>query len=787
MIRGALFLQTMSDLPDREAASDLVKRFREKDDHDAFTAIVESYGPMVMGVCIRILGRREDAEEACQATFIVLARNAGSLREPERLGSWLYGIALRTAKKQRAMLERRREREGTYAHEKERAQSVETSRAWEDIKAFLDEEVARLPQKFRAVVVACYLQHMSYDEAAAQLNISPDTVRGRLDTARKRLRKAFEKRGAASAAGTIGTVFAHHASAGVPALSWPTVARVAMQSTETVFLQGGSALGLELAKIVYGEMMMKKRITVGVACLGIMGGAILMWMNSGKAPHGTDVLQTAEAGDLNSSGREQLSLEAAEEAREDELPAAVTESNESVTEIVEEVAEVEEDSQEKVPGPFDLGQLFQATEAIFIADSDEEKLKLLSDLGIEMTRTDLEALSKHNNRKSFFFGLFQYWSQHQPERALSWAVRSMKVETGGKWDLMGMMAQQWRRSNPSLTLGEVETAIPEGPGKDKLMTLMATFFDPYSAIEQAVLVRGASLRGEKLKQIALNWPRKDTVNAYRWAMENLKPVDRKAFLPQILPELGNIDPDAALAAVDTLRETDLFGQSLLLMMRGVVEVNGKGKEVIERWENWDGSEWERERVLVEIAKRWSRNNRQATAEWINTLDAGDFDAALGPYLSNIPRDEMHEALDHFVAVRDESIGNALISSAQHAIRSYGNGGSTASAILTRYLESSAFAQAVTRPNDGDEPDKSGHLLWNTIKQTAKSLAKETTPDQAVQWIESIEFASESDRVEAIEAVMPVWKIKNAEQALSWIETANLSQASRQRLSQAILK
>src|SRR5262245_40780865 len=149
--------------PDR----DLVERFAQSRDEQAFEALVRRHGPMVFRVCQRVLGHAHEAEDAFQATFLVLARKAASLRDQSSVASWLYGVASRVALKARASV-----RLASSAAQRRVAKGA-TSPLEEltlgEVRAALDEELARLPEKFRGPLVLCCLEGRARDEAAQEL------------------------------------------------------------------------------------------------------------------------------------------------------------------------------------------------------------------------------------------------------------------------------------------------------------------------------------------------------------------------------------------------------------------------------------------------------------------------------------------------------------------------------------------------------------------------------------------------------------------------------------------
>jgi RNA polymerase sigma factor (sigma-70 family) len=177
----------------------------------AFTALVTRHGPLVFGVCQSMLRNRHDAEDAFQATFVVLARKASSIRQPDRLGPWLYGVAHRTARRLKEKNARRKSHEAEAAVCSERARSSSASSQHPSALANRDEiealhrEIERLPERYKTALVLCDLQGLTHEEAARRLGRRVGTIDSQVSRARERLRRRLDRRGLAYPAGIVAT------------------------------------------------------------------------------------------------------------------------------------------------------------------------------------------------------------------------------------------------------------------------------------------------------------------------------------------------------------------------------------------------------------------------------------------------------------------------------------------------------------------------------------------------------------------------------------------------------
>jgi RNA polymerase sigma factor (sigma-70 family) len=263
----------------------LLASFIEDRDEVALAALVRRHSTMVWGVCRRVLCNHHDAEDAFQATFLVLVRKAATIMERERVGNWLYGVAYQTALKARATAARRRVRERLVTAMPEPAAAEQAT--WNDLRPLLDQELSRLPEKYRIPIVLCELAGKTRKEAAQQLGVPEGTLAGQLARGRAMLAKRLTRRGLALTSASLAMLLTQHAaSAHAPtAVVASTIKAATLFAAGTAPLGGASAQALALMKGVSQTMFLSKLKFVAAAVLSValVGGV------GGLAYHGRAV------------------------------------------------------------------------------------------------------------------------------------------------------------------------------------------------------------------------------------------------------------------------------------------------------------------------------------------------------------------------------------------------------------------------------------------------------------------------------------------------------------------
>jgi RNA polymerase sigma factor (sigma-70 family) len=257
-LRGVLVNHAVAEVLDAE----LLSRYVLHKDATAFDLLLRRHGPMVLGVCRRLLRDEYDTEDAFQATFLILIRKANKIRNPAKLGNWLYGVAFHTAVRARAARVLRRVKEAQVLPCEPSAEPP-----WSQLLPLLDQELERLPQKYRLVVVLCDLQGRTRKEVARELGCPEGTVASRLARARGMLARRLARFGVAVGSGALASLLSGYTDAGSLPPAWMTpILRVSCQgSVRTAASAGLIAPGaITLAEGVMSNMLLK---TLAHACV----------------------------------------------------------------------------------------------------------------------------------------------------------------------------------------------------------------------------------------------------------------------------------------------------------------------------------------------------------------------------------------------------------------------------------------------------------------------------------------------------------------------------------------
>jgi RNA polymerase sigma factor (sigma-70 family) len=253
----------------------LLESFIDQKDEAAFEALVRRHGPMVLAVCRRVVRNHHDAEDAFQATFLVLARKASFIRPRGMVANWLHGVAYRTAMKARTMTAKRRVREKNVTEMPETEATAQDQS--HDLQPLIDQGLNGLPENYRLPILLCVLEGKSIKEATLQLGWPQGTLAGRLARGRKLLAKRLTKRGVVVSAASLAAVVSQKvASAGVPTSLMISTVKIA-----TLIAAGQATVaGVVPAKVaalmegVLRTMLLSKLKTVSVTLFVVLGAVV---------------------------------------------------------------------------------------------------------------------------------------------------------------------------------------------------------------------------------------------------------------------------------------------------------------------------------------------------------------------------------------------------------------------------------------------------------------------------------------------------------------------------------
>jgi RNA polymerase sigma factor (sigma-70 family) len=274
-----IFARRMAEASGSSQASDsdLLEHFTLHNDQGSFAVLIERHGALVWGACCRVLERVQDAEDCFQATFLVLARKASSLRRGDSLAGWLHRVAYRLALRSQAGAGRRQKKEGRAAAMKPVSSQPEES--WNELRGLLDRELEHLPPVCRAPLVLCYLEGKSNVEAARELGCPLGTIKGRLARGRDLLRKGLQRRGLTLGATALVAMLSEQAaSAAVPGILVLSTgnAAAAFASGKTAAASAGALSLAEgfLRAATLGTLLKSALVMIGLALT--TGGGVLL-------------------------------------------------------------------------------------------------------------------------------------------------------------------------------------------------------------------------------------------------------------------------------------------------------------------------------------------------------------------------------------------------------------------------------------------------------------------------------------------------------------------------------
>ena len=441
--------------------------------------------------------------------------------------------------------------------------------------------------------------------------------------------------------------------------------------------------------------------------------------------------------------------------------------------------------------------------------------------GIHLSEDETRML-RGFNPKIFTFRVIELWVAEQPQEALAWAVSISWPNMIGV-DLLQFFLDAARKTMPNLNREALDGMLPEGPGKAKALDLAEAATNPYSLANRILAMAHPAERVSALKALAQGWP--DPEFSAGWARQNLSGADKAVFYSQVGYNLAHRNPQAALQVLTELKGTDTYASTLVAMMRGLVQIGAEGRQMAELIANSGLDTRQRSRPISELARRWVRQDADAALAWANTLtEPEDIRAAIPLLVSQLKKDQVIRVLEAYLRSPDPVMELALIEAAAppclvfnprmsrlildpiisnspglklHSSKADENGGHSD---LREMIARRAYEIYEERGRrDGDHLNDwlraeaevifsvmvekrravegmgmtREEALWKSVTLTAKRLAEVGPPAAAMEWLDTLPFASQSDYAEASGVVLTVWNLRSPTEAAEWLQNSAL--------------
>jgi RNA polymerase sigma factor (sigma-70 family) len=723
---------------------------------------------MVKAACQRILRDAALAEDAAQEVFLLLVRKLPSLPRETILGGWLYLTACHLARThQRSQLRRR--------HRENQPDVIVTlmnpaqDPLWRELEPLLDDAMLTLSERQRELVLSHYFQNNSQRAAAALVGCSESVASRDLAAALEILRRFFSRHGVTVSGTALVTLITTH---GAQATIGTATVAATLSSASAV--AGTCAVGVPLT---LGLMKTTTTTTIIVAV------AAALLITSGTVHYLTR--QDVQTGQTKTTAQP--------------APAVATaDKTESTSDVARPSAAVPARSAPRTPSPSQVSTGAKPApvydEAALKAAREKERkfferlrqlalmgnpLKvqeiLLSEYGIRLSVDEIRQLQQRGE-KGFMFGVNELWASRQPQEALAWAASAIS-ESGGGADLHQMLLDAARRSLPNLNRDTLASMLPDGPGKNKILDLVEATTDPYSLAKRILAVSDPVERASRLRVLAQGWSNSET--SAEWARQNLTGPDKTAFYSQVGYNLAHQSPDAALRVLAELQGTDAYASTFGSMMRGLVQIGGRGQEAAELIAHSNLNPSARADLISELARRWVRQDADATVAWANSLTAPeDFRAAIPLLVSQLDNDRVSGTVESFMKNRDPVMELALIEAA--APPGLGFDPEKSRLILDPLISGDPGIKLTS-----GEGGSKGEMLWSSVNQTATRQAEVGQPAAAMEWLSKLPFASQSDYAKAAANVLTVWNLKSPTEAAEWLQNATLTPTLKTELAKAV--
>lgn len=762
--------------------TELLNAFKDTRDAVAFTLLATRHLPRIIAAAERILGNRHDAEEAAQKTLLTFATKCASIRQPELLGNWLYGVAIRHAKVLRRKNIARHQRNESFHQmlKNEQASSPSDSR-WEDIKAHLDDAIACLPSKLRQVTIAHYLQGLSYKEMESALSLTENGIRWRLEEARKRLRKHFIKRGTALSGLALGSLISKNSSAQI---SESEIAELIQKTTGSPFFPPPVEIG-KITQLLLQKYAHLQHCVWGLAALQV--GVLLFVADFDKDAIDTSLPSTPESV-ANTNAQLILNTQITPLALEHKPPSQKVTRNQTV---------LFPQNEEKVSTTLltyeDFEQFFRK---ILLLENKAERYKALRMMGITLSQQEFDHITFEKDFSVMQTRILDYWTKLRPAEALTWLLNN-KFHEGEKKNNYFIeayplrAARLWLKQDPTQNIEGIRQSLPNNRASERLFALLPSWAEADKIIVNQTLIAGSpETHQQRLQELGKNWPIDDLYLGLELVQHHLRGDALAAFFEGIAQRNGATGIKGAFDVLQHAMADEKLSYPLYYNFMEALVKNNQLKEAKALIQTLNSKE--KLLGIESLAHGLANHDVDQAIEWLGEINnPEEYNQALERVLINLSPEEF---TDNVAAFTNEGVDPDTAHSILNACYEYcGQNPITASQIVDQLQAKELIAPLPHFDSYNFEKDYSptGEKRkaiehWENLFNIALFLVPETSTHHAADWLNQRPYQSEKARFGTLkEFAKYTWRLANPDEGYAWITQSNLNEQDKEALRQVI--
>lgn len=399
--------------------------------------------------------------------------------------------------------------------------------------------------------------------------------------------------------------------------------------------------------------------------------------------------------------------------------------------------------------------------------------------GIRLSLDEILTLQQEGP-KFFNHGVIELWVAKQPQEALAWVALTLTWPQWGLVDFHLNFLNEARRTLPNLNRETLDAMLPEGPGKAQMLDLADAAMDPYSLGNRILTLADHAERASRFKTLAQGWD--DPEIAFEWARQNLSGADKTAFYSLVCGRLADQNPQAALQILAELKGTDAyaFTMAMIRTVRGLAQINDYGQQAAELILNANLDPGQRAKLISDLINFWIRRNADAAMAWGATLMAPeDVRAAIPHLIYHHDSDRIRQLVEAYLESHDPVIELALIEAVTP--RELAINPQKSQLIIDLILSKDPGLKAQWPVRGRIKEGK----LWICVNAVAKRQAEAGSPAAAMEWLDTMPFASQRDYARVVDSVLSVWSLKYPTEATEWLQKSTLDPTLKTELRKTL--